>query len=441
MPSFITVIDRDYNIVRSNERFRDTFGENRGKTCFEAYKKKKAICSNCPAVLTFEDGEEHVSTQIGVTSTGEKSHYIVTTSPISFDEKGVSLVMEIANDITELNKLQEQLKNAHDFYSNIINNTADGIIALDNKGKIQIINDAAKKILGWKESKKPGINTVHDILPKEFFAVSKKEDFKIDPMDHQVVDMEGNTVPVIFSAIELFDKKKSIGRVAFMQDMRPFKELESKSKKNEIFAKEQILHILEKAMDMLLSNLINEFENLESTIYSNNPELVRKQLEVFRFKFKRTRIIKDAFISNSKKQLINYEEVDIVKIAKKIYDEYNEQSVQRSFNLKLHLDVDSLIIKANTLSISSVIDILFVNALNNSEGTVEKPTLELSISKDDNVAVIQIAHISEHKLPRSITKDDCVGFYTSEMILRDHHGVLDLLNKDKAYIYKMKIPI
>lgn len=210
VPCYITIIDREFNIIRANDKFRETFGDSRNKTCFEAYKKKKNPCQNCPASESFFDGSTHTSTQIGTSYTGEKTNYMVTTTPIAWDEKGVSLVMEISTDITEINNLQEQLKNAHDFYSSILQNSAEGIIALDSKGKIQIINNSARRILNWRETKKPGINMMNEILPTEFFQDGDESGLIMKPREIEIGNIDGARIPVRFSAIELKDKKRSI---------------------------------------------------------------------------------------------------------------------------------------------------------------------------------------------------------------------------------------
>ena len=58
VPGFISIIDKNYKIVRANKKLRDTFGEVKGKYCYEVYKKRTKKCRNCPAALTFKDGKE-----------------------------------------------------------------------------------------------------------------------------------------------------------------------------------------------------------------------------------------------------------------------------------------------------------------------------------------------------------------------------------------------
>jgi PAS domain S-box-containing protein len=111
VPCYITVIDRNFNIIRANETFRENFGDVIGKHCYEVYKKRKRKCPNCPAAKTFKDGKVHHSNQTGIKKSGEKAHYLLTTSRLSrgTNEQDVAHVIEISTDITETKKLEQEV--------------------------------------------------------------------------------------------------------------------------------------------------------------------------------------------------------------------------------------------------------------------------------------------------------------------------------------------
>ncbi len=220
VPNYITVIDKDFKIIRSNAKFRETFGNKIGTHCYEVYKKKKHKCTNCPAILSFDENTDNTSTQIGVTTTGDKTNYIVQTIPISKKGNQVDLVMEIAQDITEINKLQEQLSTVHDFYSSLIHHVSDAIIAIDKKGKTKIMNPAAKELLGWSSTRKPPLNKLITMLPQEFLVDSGKDGIIATNLETQIVNNNSTAIPVILDAFELTTKKDVLGRVGFFKDLR-----------------------------------------------------------------------------------------------------------------------------------------------------------------------------------------------------------------------------
>ena len=109
VPCYITVIDRNYKIIRANENFRKNFGDVVGRQCFEVYKKRKTRCPNCPASRTFRDGQVHRSQQVGVKRGGEKAHYVLTTSPLARETDEVAHVIEMSTDITDVKKLEKEV--------------------------------------------------------------------------------------------------------------------------------------------------------------------------------------------------------------------------------------------------------------------------------------------------------------------------------------------
>lgn len=110
MPCCALVIDRKLRVTRANERFRKTFGDAEGRYCYEAWKRRRRPCAKCPAALTFEDGREHVSHQVGVHQDGSPAYYVATTAPLSRGDPGVAHVIEMATDVTQVRQLERGQK-------------------------------------------------------------------------------------------------------------------------------------------------------------------------------------------------------------------------------------------------------------------------------------------------------------------------------------------
>ncbi len=111
-PCYVTVLDRDLRIVRANRRMREAFGKAWGHPCYTVYKRRHKPCRECPALKVFEDGQDHTSTQVGIKSNGEETHYVVTASALSREGGGpdgkVNFVIEMATDITHLRLLEHE---------------------------------------------------------------------------------------------------------------------------------------------------------------------------------------------------------------------------------------------------------------------------------------------------------------------------------------------
>ena len=109
VPCYVTVIDSDFRIIRANEAFRERFGDAIGEKCYAIYKRRQRKCPHCPAEKTFKDGQPHRSNQVGTSLKGERTHYQVSTAPLTRGDRKVAHVIEISNDITDLKKLEDEM--------------------------------------------------------------------------------------------------------------------------------------------------------------------------------------------------------------------------------------------------------------------------------------------------------------------------------------------
>lgn len=108
-PCYIEVVDRGHNIMESNRRFRQDFGECRTGKCYSAFAHREDPCQECPISLTFEDGQSHQWETSVTTRDGSKRIVLIQTAPV-YDEKGhIDQVMEISTDITQIRELQDHL--------------------------------------------------------------------------------------------------------------------------------------------------------------------------------------------------------------------------------------------------------------------------------------------------------------------------------------------
>ena len=106
VPCYISIQNRDHEILSTNAMFRQDFGSCFGKKCYEAYKGGQAVCRTCPVEHTFRDGGIHSSEEIVITEDGDQASVVVHSMPILDDHGEVEAVMEVSTNITEVKRLQ-----------------------------------------------------------------------------------------------------------------------------------------------------------------------------------------------------------------------------------------------------------------------------------------------------------------------------------------------
>ena len=109
VPCYISVQDREFNLVAVNRRFKENFGERPGEHCYQVYKNRDGVCENCPVEKTFNDGKSHQAEMVVTAGSGRQINVLVSTAPILNSSGKIAYVMEMATDITQIRKLQDNL--------------------------------------------------------------------------------------------------------------------------------------------------------------------------------------------------------------------------------------------------------------------------------------------------------------------------------------------
>jgi len=90
----ISVINREYEIIRANKAILNIFGkrdfsEILGRKCFNEYYQRNAICNDCPAEKTFEEGTPSQRAKIGREIGKRKTILNESTFPINDKDGGI----------------------------------------------------------------------------------------------------------------------------------------------------------------------------------------------------------------------------------------------------------------------------------------------------------------------------------------------------------------
>ncbi|MFH1575048.1 MAG: PAS domain-containing protein, partial [Acidobacteriota bacterium] len=119
MPCYLTVQDRDLRVITANSRFREAFGDYQGRYCYQVYKHRPEKCEVCPVERTFQDGRSHSSEEQVKALDGREVSVIVYTEPIRDSGGNITAVMEVSTDITEIKRLQDQLRDSQQRYRSL----------------------------------------------------------------------------------------------------------------------------------------------------------------------------------------------------------------------------------------------------------------------------------------------------------------------------------
>jgi len=388
VPCYITVIDRNFKVVKSNRQFQKTFGKDPGTHCFESYKKQKDICEECPAMAVFRDGKTHNSLQEGYDKKGNKVVYMVTATPYSKEGKQVKYVIEMALDVTQTFLLERHLKEAREFHQIMIQSTLTGIIADNKDGIINIYNPSAKKMLNYPTNKVVNKIPGEKLYPRNFLSAIEEGDDTVSFREGELTDYKGNKVPIAFSGVRLKKDNEYIGKVMFFQDISKIKQLESEIIEAErLAAVGQTVAGLAHGIKNVLMGLEGGMYVVNSGMNRGNNELVKQGWDMLQNNIEKISSFVKEFLNFARGTTLKAELTDPYIIATDIVDLYKDTIAQSGirFITKLEEGIDKAAMDAKAIHtcianlISNAIDACLVSDNKN-------PTIEFSLfEKDGNI--------------------------------------------------------
>jgi len=169
--------------------------------------------------------------------TGDKITVLLTSHPIKNEKGEVVGYQGINLDISERKRIENQLREANEFFMNLIESSVDGIIAADMKGNIFIFNKGAETLTGYKAEEVIGKLHISKIYPeglaKEIMRKLRSTEYgglgKFIPTQLNVLNKFGEEIPIQLSAALIYNGSgQEIASVGIFTDLRPRLNMEKK---------------------------------------------------------------------------------------------------------------------------------------------------------------------------------------------------------------------
>jgi PAS domain S-box-containing protein len=132
-------------------------------------------------------------------------------------------------DLTSRVLMERELQKTNAFLTNIIQNSVDGIVVVDNKGVPLIFNEGAERILGYKAEEMVGnAENFRLFYPvesaSEMMRRMRSDEYgppdKLNTSRMTFINKNGEPVPVNFSAAIIRERGQEVGSVGIFSDLR-----------------------------------------------------------------------------------------------------------------------------------------------------------------------------------------------------------------------------
>jgi PAS domain S-box-containing protein len=150
VPDIMSMMDKDLTIMWANEPAKRYFGKDLiGKKCYEAYHLRSDPCEPCLTLKAFLDGKTRKHETTVIDSQGEERFFECTATVALLDNSGnPAAVLEISRDITDKKKTEEALRESEGTFRSLVQESSDGIVIVDEEGRVIVWNNAVTQISG-----------------------------------------------------------------------------------------------------------------------------------------------------------------------------------------------------------------------------------------------------------------------------------------------------
>jgi PAS domain S-box-containing protein len=189
-------------------------------------------------------------------------------------------------DVTETRRMQEELRRTKDFLMNLIESSADAIVAADMSGRILIFNEVAERITGFSGMEMIGNNvaqlyptgTAHrimtDLRSKDYGGAGKLEERR-----EHLMTRTGEAIPVNLAAAIVYDQGKEVATVGIFSDLRERlqmeEELHEAQKKLELNERQaavvQLAGAAAHELNQPLTSIIGSIELMQRKVEAGTP--------------------------------------------------------------------------------------------------------------------------------------------------------------------------
>ncbi len=372
-------------------------------------------------------------------------------------------------NITKEIQLQDDLKQTNEFLKNLINQSADGIIAADTKGNIIIFNESAEKLLGFSSNE--AINHIHitDIYrngyAKEVMKMLRSRDYggvgRVQSIEAIIINKSGEEIPCSLSAAIIYDKNGAeVATVGIFSDLRAKKRMQKKLEETQmkLFQSEKMSSLGKLAAG--IAHEINNplggimiFANMLLEEFDENDKR-REDIDRIASEAKRCKNIVKGLLEFSRQTGNMMTRVNINELLEQGITLLENQAIFH--NIKIVKDYDPQLppVKCDSARIKQVFINITQNALDamGEKGTF---TIHTHYNRTKNIAEIDISDtgegIPEDVKPnifdpffttKEVGKGTGLGLSMSYGIINDHGGTISFKSKvGKGTTFIIELPI
>lgn len=358
-------------------------------------------------------------------------------------------------------KLMKDGKSAHEkFFSDIILNSIDAIVGLDNDFKVFLWNKGAESLFGYKKEEVMGKE--FDFLIPEKLRLKGEKKFLIDEVNRngflanyesERVKKNGEIINVSISRFAIYDenKKETIGSVGILRDITTVKKLQKELREKENLA---LIGEVVSSIAHSLSNPLNIISGNADYLLLNKKSGESEYDELRTIVDEATRITKSlrGLLNFSRPLIVEKTKTDINQVAENILLQAKFEFGKKNIQLKKNLSKDIPVILADKAQLEEAITNIVINAIQafTEEGEITVKTSSsngnITVEISDNGPGIPKENIDKIFRPfyssKGYGKGTGLGLSIVKRIITEHKGSIQVKSQpNKGTAFLITLPV
>lgn len=228
LPVNIGLLTSDYHVIFANRAFRESFGENHNRRCYEYIFDLNEPCEFCQTYHVLETGKPH---RWLLNSPDGRTHDIYGV-PFT-DVDGSSLILEMCIDLTEQRQAEEEMRQSEERFHKIFHNSPH-MIAIIRMRDIRFL-DVNQRFLDCSEySREETLDRTplelgilaDDMKLAKYSLLELKERGEVKIDESRLRTKTGKTL-IVSSSIVTMNLNNELCMVALMRDITREKKMEA----------------------------------------------------------------------------------------------------------------------------------------------------------------------------------------------------------------------
>ena len=357
-------------------------------------------------------------------------------------------INSLARSLSELS-LQEQIQSEQ--LSTVVENSESGLVLIDEKGYIHIVNRKFISMFGKKPSDYIG-HLYYDVLENEQIHHTVQETFLYEKQVKHLFSLEGKNEKIYIQIVgaPIFNERNMLrGAVLVIYDITEFKKVET-------MRKDFVANVSHE-----LKTPITSIKGFAETLLdgaAEEPEVRTQFLNIIFEESKRIEhLIEDLLVLSKLEKdesAINVEHIEVDYMLDDILPVVEQQALQKNIDVKVEMD-QNVTLEADEEKIKQILFNLVTNAISY---TPEKGSVSIKIKEEEHDVCFIVQDtgigISEQDLPRiferfyRVDKDRSretggtgLGLAIVKHIVEAHKGKIDVDSElGKGTTFKVYIP-